>query len=195
MIFLRSLFSIFMLSLLAFSVTSCTEDEALTPNPSFQQENTSTPVVQKISSNTLVGDWTVTSLDYAGTSTTSQGGNTFTTNFSAVGKDFNLDLTFRDNPKTYSSNGGYTVDLTTYFDTTSMTQEVIVPSTSSSGTWSLSGNTLSITDSLTNETNSTEILRAGNNTFSIDYAGFTGQSNMGANVNLTSGQITYQRKP
>jgi len=181
---------------LAFSISSCSDvNDDLTPvNPvNPVNNNGQSSSTQKITPSILVGDWEMVSLDYAGSSTDVVGGQTITTSFTGVGRDFTYQITFTDNPKTYAATGGYTVDLTSIFSGQSNTQAVSIPNAASSGTWNLVGNTLTITDAGTNETNSTEILTGGQNNFSYDFAGLNGQSVGGANVEFTSGQVSYRR--
>ena len=181
--------------ILALSISSCSDtNDDLTPvSKASPQAPGGGSTTQKITTSVMVGDWEMVSLDYAGTSTTEAGGQTFTTTFNAVGRDFTYKFTFNDNPKTYAATGGYTVDLTSIFEGQSTTQEVILPDASSSGTWELVGNSLSLTDANTNETSTTEILTGGQNSFSFDFAGFAGQSAGGANVQFTSGQVGFSR--
>ncbi|MEQ8623508.1 MAG: lipocalin family protein [Vicingaceae bacterium] len=181
---------------LAFSISSCSDvNDDLTPVNSANQANNNAPSssTQKITTSVLVGDWEMISLDYAGTTSEVVAGQTLTTSFSGVGRDFTYQITFTDNPKTYAATGGYTVDLTTTFSGQTFTQPTAIPDASSSGTWNLVGNTLTITDASTNETNTTEILTGGQNNFSYDFAGLFGKSVGGANVSFTSGQVSYRR--
>tara|TARA_R110002049_G_scaffold309014_2_gene515820 strand:+ start:665 stop:1225 length:561 start_codon:yes stop_codon:yes gene_type:complete len=168
--------------------SACEKEDKTSPS----SNQSTTPIV---SSSTLVGDWEMTSLDYAGASSVSAGGSTITTQFTGVGKNFTYTIEFTDNPKRYSATGGYTVTLTSLFNGSSNVQDVPIPDASSSGTWSLNGNTLTITDDVSGDPTTTEILSSSNNnTFSMDFAGFFGQSVQGADVTFTSGQISFNRK-
>lgn len=172
---------------LAFSISSCSDsDDDPTPAPAA-------PIAQKITPSILVGDWEMVSLNYGGTSTSVNNGQTSTISFNAVGRDFTYQITFTDNPKTFVANGGYTVDLTSILNGQKDTQTATIPNAASSGTWNLVGNTLTITDSNTKQSNSTEILTGGQNNFSYDFAGLNGQSVGGANVEFTSGEVGYRR--
>ena len=176
------------------SFSSCAEEEALTPNPNFSQSQNQNPnsnPSQLISSNSLVGDWGLTSLNYAGTSSDMG----LTADFTGVGRDFDYVIKFKDNPKTYSTTGGYTVDLTTSFAGTTFTQTIITGNLIASGTWELNGNVLTTTDDSTQMVSSADILSSpNNNTFSIDYAGYTGQSTQGADVTFSSGEMIMERQ-
>ena len=61
----------------------------------------------------LIGSWTVTAVDYAGTSTTSVQGVDVKANFTGKGKEMNLTATFNDNPATFTSAGDYVIEVTT----------------------------------------------------------------------------------
>tara|TARA_B100001109_G_scaffold224531_1_gene197499 strand:- start:5243 stop:5863 length:621 start_codon:yes stop_codon:yes gene_type:complete len=185
---------------------SCTKEQALTPSAHYDPNATGSngsnitagngsTVKPKMSVNTLVGNWKMVSLDYTGTSSNTVGGTTLVSNFSGLGKNFTYLITFNNNPKTYTTRGGYVVELTTAIDTTSFTQDVQISDVVSSGTWSLNGNFMTTIDDSTMESSTTEILQGSNNSFSVDYAGFSGQSNGGASVIINSGQVTFDRTP
>lgn len=185
------LLAIFLCVILSFSMSSCSNDDDDNPTPT---QTALTPAAnQKIASKTLVGNWEMTSMNYAGSSSIQSGGVNYTTTFSGKGKDFTYILTFENNPKTYIATGGYKVELKSNFNGSTNVQDVTIWDASSFGTWSLKGDTLSLNDFNTGQNNSTEILRATNNSFSYDYAGIFGQSSNGANYSLNSGQVSFVR--
>lgn len=185
---IKKIITISLACIFTLSFSSCTKDEdptpVITPTPN-----------QLISSNSLVGSWIMSGLNYAGSSTTSVGGINTTTQFSAVGRDFTYTVQYSDNPKTYTTFGGYTVAITSLLNGSTFTQDASIPNAIASGTWSLNGNELTVTDNSTNQSSTSTILSsANNNDFSVDFAGFSGQSLQGANVKFTSGTVTYKRQ-
>lgn len=185
--FLRKGLTILTITVSVISFSSCSDDDG--------DSSPAASPAQRIASSTLVGNWEMTSLDYAGTSSNTVAGQTITTEFTGVGKDFTYTLTFSDNPKEFVSTGGYTVELTSIFAGQSTTQDVPIPNAGTTGTWELNGNTLVLVDNNTNETSTTEILSGSNNSFSYDFAGVFGRSVQGANVALSSGQVSFERIP
>ena len=169
------------------SFSSCSDDDstpAIGPTPN-----------QLISSKSLVGTWEMSGLTYRGRSTTTVGGNSTTAQFEGVGKDFTYVVQYNDNPKTYTTSGGYTVTLTSTINGSSFVQDAPVSNVISSGTWSLNGNELTSTDDNTMQSSTATILTSpNNNSFSVDFAGFRGSSLQGASVNITSGMVSYDRQ-
>lgn len=192
---LKNILTLFFIIQLTIFFSSCAKDNgALTPNPSLgQSNNQATSQIIGVNSNTLVGDWKMTSLSYAGSSTTSVGGTSTTTQFTGLGKSFTYQITYNDNPKTFVATGGYVVELTSNLNGQSFTSDTPIPDASSSGKWSLNGNILTHILDVTNDTSSTEILRGGPNNFSVDFGGMFGQSAGGAQVTFTSGEVSYER--
>ena len=179
----KSPFILLLASIFVFSFSSCSDDDG----PSQSASNNT-------SSGTLIGAWEMTSLNYAGETSTSAGGVTITSEFSGVGKDFTYVMEFNDNPKTYSTSGGYVVDLTTTVSGTSFTQEVPIVDYVTSGTWSVSNNELTTTDDNTGESSTTKILSSSNSNFSLDFAGFFGDITAGADATITDGQADFKKK-
>jgi Lipocalin-like domain len=95
----------------------------------------------------LIGSWSVTDLEYEGTTTTTVTGISLTADFTGVGKDFDLTVTFSENPNMVVSEGSYTVTLTTTFAGQSETEDIELDSFISDGTWSLNNKILSVTTS------------------------------------------------
>lgn len=190
----KSLLTFCLATVVVINFSACSDDDSdVTPD---QNQNNNQNSNQLISQSSMVGSWNMTALNYVGSSSTTTGGTTFTSNFSGVGRDFTYVLDFADNPKIFSSSGGYTIDLTTTFSGTSFTQATSIPDVMSSGSWDLVGNTLTLIDDATNDTSITEITSSPNNdSFSFDYAGFAGQGQQnGASYNLSSGEVTFNRK-
>jgi hypothetical protein len=100
----------------------------------------------KPTSEGMVGTWNITAVEYTGTTTSSILGQTIKADFTGTGKDMDLTSTFGMNPNTVVSAGGYTITLKTTVAGQTTTEDVPVDDFVSDGTWSLSGNTLTITD-------------------------------------------------
>jgi hypothetical protein len=92
----------------------------------------------------LVGTWIMTSLDYEGTSTTTFGGQSFTSTFEGVGYDLNASITFQENPNDYKANGTYKIDLETMFGGQTFTTTSTIDGFIDDGTWEQNGNTLEV---------------------------------------------------
>jgi hypothetical protein len=114
---------------------SCSEDED--PKPTTEG---------------MVGAWAITALDYKGTTTTSAEGLSMKAEFTGTGKDMNLITTFGANPNIVTSQGSYTIVLTTNMMGQTETQEYPFEEVVTDGTWSLNGNTLTITNDFDSQT-------------------------------------------
>ncbi|MEM6264843.1 MAG: hypothetical protein AAGI38_20185 [Bacteroidota bacterium] len=98
--------------------------------------------------NSIVGVWTLTGLDYTGTSTTSGPGFTpTTTSFVGVGFNINSNLEFKENPNEFVSQGGYSVRLTNTVLSQTFTQEIPDINYVGNGTYVRNGNMLTILSS------------------------------------------------
>ena len=98
----------------------------------------------------LVGTWNIESLDYAGESSSSVGGQTLTTiNFEGEGKNMNNQVEFKEDPKEFLSSGSN--DATLSMDVDGQTQDVEFEDLEFliSGEWERDGNTLTITNDST----------------------------------------------
>ncbi|HMG91566.1 MAG TPA: hypothetical protein VK589_16025 [Chryseolinea sp.] len=119
----------FLLLSLAVIFLSCSEDED--PKPT---------------SEGMVGNWAITALDYKGTTTTTAQGASIKADFTGTGKDMDLITTFNSTPNTVTSEGSYTIVLKTTYMGQSTTDEYEMDETVTDGTWTLSGNTLTVTN-------------------------------------------------
>jgi hypothetical protein len=97
-------------------------------------------------SDGLVGTWTMTSLTYNGTTTTTASGMTINADFTGRGKDMDYITTFQVNPNTVVSEGSYTIELTTTILGQTTTDDYEFEEALSDGTWELNGKTLTITN-------------------------------------------------
>jgi len=95
----------------------------------------------------IMGEWTVTDISYEGTSSSAIGGVTQTFPFTGSGYDMDLKISFEDNPKEYTAQGDYSIQLVV--DVAGQMLEV--PWTNvdfiGNGEWEKDGNTLSVTAS------------------------------------------------
>lgn len=106
----------------------------------------------KPTSEGMVGKWKITALDYKGSTTTTAQGASAKADFTGKGKNMNLITTFTTNPNTVTSEGTFTVELTTNYMGQTVTEEYDMDETVPSGTWSLNGNILTVTNSTGSQT-------------------------------------------
>ncbi len=101
----------------------------------------------------LLGTWELTAMTYTGTNASTSQGFTTVTDFSGVTKDMTYEIEFSENPKTYETSGGYTVELTSTIEDVLIDGEVVVPGytfvndvpiegAAQTGSWSSDGNTI-----------------------------------------------------
>jgi hypothetical protein len=93
----------------------------------------------------LIGAWSITALEYGGSTITTVSGITITSDFTGVGKDMNMTVTFNQNPNTVTSQGSYTIALTTVTLGQSLTEDVMFNGFFGDGTWVLKDKTLTVT--------------------------------------------------
>lgn len=98
-------------------------------------------------SSGMVGNWTVTAVDYRGTTTMSALGTNIKSDFTGTGKDMTVNTVFNENPNTVNSQGSYTIVLRTTTMGQTATEERTFDEVVTNGSWSLSGKKLTITDS------------------------------------------------
>jgi hypothetical protein len=92
----------------------------------------------------LKGNWKVTDIKYAGTSTTTIQGMSFPSTFTGTGYDMDLTLAFSEDPNTYTTTGDYSIELTSTFQGQNMTYNWTNQDFLGNGTWTLSGEELTI---------------------------------------------------
>lgn len=125
---IKSTILLFLVSLFIF--TGCGEDDS---DPNLD--------------NNLVGTWNMNNISYSGTSTTSFPGiPDVTGTFTGESTDSDYQIIFNED-NTFSSSGSYTINLTSEVAGQTVTQPVTVSGDQAlgSGTWELSGNTLTTT--------------------------------------------------
>ncbi len=108
---------------------SCSDDEAPLPT-----------------SEGMLGTWSVTAISYKGSTTTTVSGVSIKADFTGTGKDMDLTTTFSENPNTVTSEGSYTIVLTTTMLGQTTTEEYPFDEAVIDGTWTLEGRTLTITN-------------------------------------------------
>jgi hypothetical protein len=107
---------------------SCSEDDD--PQPTSQG---------------MVGAWTMTAVDYKGTSTTTTQGTSMKADYTGTGKDINVTTTFSENPNTVHTEGSYIIVVKTTMQGQTTTDEYPFDEVVTDGTWALNGRTLTIT--------------------------------------------------
>ncbi|GGG20817.1 hypothetical protein GCM10011344_21950 [Dokdonia pacifica] len=99
-------------------------------------------------SASLVGTWTVTSLEYEGATSFELLGEPINTSFDGVGQNLDLEIEFTESPNEYRSSGSY--DVVVNFDVNGMTETETssVDNFEGEGTWERNGNILSVDGSI-----------------------------------------------
>ena len=93
----------------------------------------------------LLGEWTMTAVNYSGTSTsTLQQGNPVEVFISGEGKNINSEMTFTDNPKRVFTSGSYELELTATSLGFSDTETLSINDFQEEASWSLDGNILTV---------------------------------------------------
>jgi hypothetical protein len=95
----------------------------------------------------MIGAWSVTAVDYKGTTTTTAQGASIKADFTGTGKNMNLTVTFKETPKVVTNEGSYSIDLKTTIMGQTSTDQYDFDEVFTNGTWALDGNTLTITSS------------------------------------------------
>ena len=98
----------------------------------------------------LIGTWEGTSLEYDATSTAAFMGQELVSTTTGNASNMDFTLTFSQNPNVVTSEGSY--DLNYTISNFGLTQTGVQPNVEflNNGTWTQSGNTIQITDSLGN---------------------------------------------
>ena len=93
----------------------------------------------------LVGTWKVTTIDYAGTSTTNSGGTTFTSDFTGTGYDMDLTISFEENPNEYTTSGDYSIEVQSTLNGQTFTYNWTNQGFVGAGDWERSGDVITVT--------------------------------------------------
>ncbi|WP_025741148.1 hypothetical protein [Aquimarina pacifica] len=133
----------FILFLLSFSLfTACSDDD----NANEQEDDSSELT------GTLTGDWNLTGLTASdGTLNTTVEGQAVSLSYTAIGKDFNTEVSFSESPNVVTSSGSFTTEVTFSFFGIEESQEVPGQEFAIVGTWSLEGDQLTILNTTTSE--------------------------------------------
>ena len=107
---------------------------------SCEKDSDDTPQSVAVEQESLLATWEVTGYQVEdGKTITSVDGQSLTQNYTAIGKDYDMTVTFNDVPKTVVSNGSYTVVLTTTVLGQTSTQEAPAFSAFEASEWKLDG--------------------------------------------------------
>jgi len=113
----------------------------------------------------LIGAWSVTALDYEGTSVTTVMATSIISSFTGVAKNMDMTVTFNQNPNTVTSQGSYTIALTTVTLGQSITEDFTFNDFIADGTWTVNDKTLTVTNAgvaqeatIISQTNTTLVL-------------------------------------
>lgn len=122
-------YSLFTVIFIAFNFLSCSDSD---DNFDVLKED-------------LLGEWTMTAVNYSGTSTsTLQQGNPVEVFISGEGKNINSEMTFTDNPKRVFTSGSYELELTATSLGFSDTETLSINDFQEEASWSLDGNILTV---------------------------------------------------
>ncbi len=113
----------------------------------------------------ILGLWTGTGVDYSGTTVTEASGQTITADFTGESFDENYTLNISSDPNEFTSEGTYSLELTTTVLGQSSTETVTGLTLFDSGTWELNGSELTITSG--GETSTGTIVELTENTLRI----------------------------
>lgn len=120
-----NLTTVFLLLVLALSIASCNKkDDTINGD--------------------ITGVWNCTAVNYTGTSVTEYSGQSATTDF--TGEGYNVDFTFTvsENPNVATSNGSYSIKLTSTVNGQTITQNIENISFILTGEWSKDGNKMTV---------------------------------------------------
>lgn len=112
---------------IAVILFSCSEDEEPLPT-----------------SEGMVGTWSITGINYKGTTTTSGNGMNLKADFTGTGKEMDFTTTFNADPNTVTSEGSYVIELKTTMMGQTTTEDYLLDEVFTDGTWTLNGRTLTV---------------------------------------------------
>lgn len=112
--------------LLAFTILfSCSKDDDPSPTPPVEEPTG------------IEGEWQLEEYDYSGSSTVSHEEFTYTSSYVAVAKNLNVKLIIDTEPNTWSTEGNYTLELTTTEDGETEIREIVVSNLANAGSFVL----------------------------------------------------------
>lgn len=94
-------------------------------------------------SASLIGNWSITSLEYQGETLTEFSDETISRSFHGIGQNFNSSVLFTENPNEYIDNGSYEIVETTNITGIGETTALITRDFQLEGAWSRDQNTIS----------------------------------------------------
>ncbi|MEL6811966.1 MAG: lipocalin family protein [Bacteroidota bacterium] len=133
----------------------------------------------------LVGTWNGTGVSYSGTTETTANGVTISADFVGEGYDYNYTVTFSENPNQVTSEGSYSIELTTTSGGQTITQNVENISFSEVGEWSISGDQLTVT-SATGDPSTATIVELTANSLILNIVDVQTQNAGGTSVTSTT---------
>ena len=117
------------IALLCLFFTACSDDD----------EDTN------ISGDAFLGIWSLTELEYKGSSSTSTPSGPVTTNYTGEGFDMDLTVEFSENPNTFTSEGDYGIKLNVETMGESSTAELANLNLLGNGSWKRDNNKVTFT--------------------------------------------------
>ncbi|MFK5855600.1 MAG: hypothetical protein QM503_05680 [Bacteroidota bacterium] len=157
---------VLLLLVLGLTIISCSKDE--------------TP---QTSSADVVGVWNCSSVDYTGSTVTEFLGQSMTADFIGEGYDVDFTFTLSENPNVASSNGSYSIKLTTTTLGQTIDQNIENIAFTYVGTWSMADNKISITSE--GETSVATIVELTDTVLKLNILEESTTSNNGATVTST----------
>lgn len=170
---------------------ACSKKEEM-PTPKVNSPTTQQEVPKP--NNELKGNWQVTDISYAGTSVTSMPGYEASANFTGTGYDLTLTIKFDENPNNYTSNGDYSIRLTTNYNGQSIIQNWPNQSFIYGGIWSKQGNELTVTSQANGIPQKATILELTSTTLKMGYNTTQVTEQNGTRVSVVvAGTYTFKR--
>jgi len=119
---------------------------------------------------TLEGVWTLSGLTYDGISmTTDEDGSIATSDFDGNAKDIDATLIFEQDPAIYTSDGSFTITVTSNVFGQEVSQDLVFNNFLGDGIWSQSEGVLTISDANTGENSETDILELKDDSLILDF--------------------------
>jgi len=141
----------------------------------------------------IIGNWEVSAYSYEGTTTTTSGGASFTTDFMGDATDVTASVEFKTDG-TYSSTGGYTISLDYEIGGQTISTPVTISNFIGSGTYEVSGSTLTTTDE-DGKTTALKIERLEGDDMELEFEITQETSQQGAtSTSVIDGKATLKRK-
>ena len=150
---------------------------------------------KKDATGDIPGSWKVTAITYAGTTTTADPstGVSYTSTFTGEGTNMDLQISFAENPNTYTTTGSYDILLTTMLNGQSLISTWTNADFVGNGSWSRTGDTLTFTDS-NGETSEVTIVSLTDSTLKVNWQFTNVQVTQGAtSTSNVDGMYTFER--